>query len=263
MIAPKPRLKHTNEIELMSFLHPHSLRRSARKSFVYDQLIYSRLCDILDRVEKIQVIGLGLHQNEPRQLYDSIASAIVEMDDWFSGLPSNWVHTIHICAPDMNFYAPYYYAYTTYDTAVTMIEYRAFRCVANEYLLSILSKHPDDLERYKEQEDSIKSDIQTLAMDICASVPFFTGRVYNEFPRVGAGTMQLLWPLFVCARMECLPEEQRDWCIRQLDFLANVCGFNLGHKAATIARQSKQQSLDVMTPEFRTLWKECVVFASW
>lgn len=189
------------------------------------------------------------------------------MNQWSSALPLSWTCTVHICAPSNEFYTPYYYSYPSYATAVALIDYRTFRCILSDYLLLLLAKYPDELEPYRNHENSIREEITSFAMDICASIPFFIGRSHHEhhpeFPKGGAGCMQIIWPLFVCARTRCLSDDLREWCISQLDFIGNACGFRLGNKIAAMAKDAKTKPVDVMTPEFRALWKECLVFASW
>src|SRR6201999_1455138 len=73
----------------------------------------------------------------------------------------------------------------------------------------------------KEAQETIRK----LCTDICASVPFFLGQLnQNDPPRPRVGAFEVMWALFVCARMPCIPEEQRLWIIVQLE--------RIGHEMA-------------------------------
>ncbi|KAI9697513.1 MAG: hypothetical protein M1820_007779 [Bogoriella megaspora] len=98
------------------------------------------------------------------------------------------------------------------------------------------------LARQAERKSELEKDVRyqkatkmarELVDAICASVPFHLGYdIRDRTQRVGQheaaaeaiGGYFLIWPLFVCGRLECVPKEQKRWIRGRLKYIARMYG---------------------------------------
>src|ERR1700760_2798917 len=165
-----------------------------------------------------------------------------DLKNWASALPTSWRYDLHTCIPQTDFYTLQYHKYPGFSIAAVWNQYRMARCLVNSVLLSYLDSspaaqhalHPSALP---EQSVQAKETIQNICTDICASVPYFLLRMdQNNTPRPGVGGLEVMWALFTCANMGCIPEKQRLWATKQLDKIGYEMGVLQALTLANLAR---------------------------
>jgi hypothetical protein len=205
-----------------------------KKFMTPDELISTELGDIMIRLANFRA-ALAIIDSFDTSL--SVATLIGLDDDleaWACALPLSWRPEIQTCVPRHDFYTTSYHIYGGFSIAAVWNQYRIARCLAADQVLSYLdSSHPGNQTRdhfvWIKQSNRARKTIRKLCIDICASVPYFLRPVdHNGNPRPGVGALEVMWALFTCAHMCCIPEEQRLWATMQLDRI----GYDMGVRQA-------------------------------
>jgi hypothetical protein len=195
-----------------------------------DELLSTELGDIMIRLANFRAAMATKGSFGSRQCVLILLQMDRDLEKWHLALPSSWMPEIHACIPRDSFYAVFYHKYQGFSIASAWNEYRIARCLVNDLLLSYLDSSRSanqacDPSVSLKQCDEAQETVRKLCTDICASVPYFLGQLnQNDPPRPGVGAHEVMWALFVCARMPCVHEEQRVWVILQLD--------KIGHEMA-------------------------------
>jgi hypothetical protein len=224
------------------------LSNGVKELMMPDELLSTELGDILIRLANFRAVMAS------RGPFDVIYSMPIllqlesDLKKWAIALPSSWRYDLHTCIPQGDFYTLYYHKYPGFSIAAVWNQYRIARCLVNDLLLTYLDSSPGtNLALHPlallEQSDQVKDTIQNVCTDICASVPYFLRQMdQSNHPRPGVGALEVMWPLFTCASMHCIPEEQRLWAIKQLEKI----GYGMGIlQALTLANLARSKSMSV------------------
>ena len=194
-----------------------------------DQLITTELWDIISRLANFR----AAIAKEPFNSGYSVPILLQldsDLETWKVALPSSWRYQLHTSPVQDNVYTTYCHVYPGFSIATTWNQYRVARCLVNELLLDFL-----DLSH----SERIKETIRNVCTDICASVPYFFRRtLHSEARNPGIGAMDVMWPLFICGSMYCLPEEQRLWAVQHLEKIGRGMWIN---QALTLANLAKSK----------------------
>jgi hypothetical protein len=215
----------TNSLQRNLPISPQVSQLSNRvKKFLTDeQLIASSLWDIIVRLADFRAAMANKGPFSSDYSVPVLLQLDSDLEKWTFGLPSSWTYELRTYVTQGNIYTPFYHRYSGFSIATVWNQYRVARCLVNELLLTYLDAsspassalHPSSL---LEQSDRIKEIIRNICTDICASVPYFFRQTDQNDPQSpGIGAMEVMWALYICASMHCLPEEQRLWTIQQLE----------------------------------------------
>lgn len=195
-----------------------------------DQLLWVELGDIIIRLANFRAARTTKYRYESKSSLPILRQMDDDLEKWALKLPSSWTYETVSCDSRNGFYTAFYHIYPGFSIAATWNQYRIARCLLNELILSCL----DDSQPEKptvEPFASLNQCSQTrnmttlLCTDICASVPYFLRQLdQDRSPKPGVGALEVMWALFVCASMSCIPEQQRLWALDQLD--------RIGHEMA-------------------------------
>ncbi|KAI9685198.1 MAG: hypothetical protein M1822_004785 [Bathelium mastoideum] len=178
------------------------------------------------------------------QLMASAAGLDAELALWFDSLPSVWRHrtvatlkgmpddleTSEIWPGPVNIYE---------DLVVSNIvnNYRMGRIFSQAVIIACLARQAtsrEAVEANRKYQEAVRIG-REMVNDICATVPFHLGYdIKDRSRKIGQqataaeaiGGYFLLWPLFVCARLECVPAEQKRWIRGRLGFIARTYGID-------------------------------------
>jgi hypothetical protein len=199
------------------------LANSVKNFMMPDELLSTELCDILTRLANLRAAVASKGPFNSDYSVPILLELDTDLEKWAFALPSSWRFERQMCIPQYNHYTLYYHKYPGFSIATLWNQYRIARCLVNDALLTYLDSSlgvTSDLHHLAllEQSNQIKGNIRNVCTDICASVPYFLRQMdQNDLPKLNVGAIEVIWALFVCASMHCLPEEQRLWAIKQLD----------------------------------------------
>lgn len=159
----------------------------------------------------------------------------IDLAKWSWKVPEDWRYiTVDDPASETSFNG-HVHKYDNYSHASVWIRYRALRLITNSIMLRCLTTaHTLDpnLTHLFSKADLLKKITDSLATEMCASVPYFfttstrdvtLGDSTNAaiLPKV-AGL--LAWPLTVAVSTEHIPEPQRRWLQVRLKQVAEAIG---------------------------------------
>jgi len=185
-----------------------------------------------------------------------IATGAQELDialaSWSGALPADWKFSTQPspAGPDStdmdHLYDGSVHIYATHGHAALWNRYRAVRLIVNSIRLrslSTLCQCPSQRSFGVAQPDECQKIMDSLAKDLCGSVPFFfTSRHANQdgaglrFIRIGNTVIRtereilpqmatlLVWPLAVAVNTEGVPNPQRQWLKHRLRSGADALG---------------------------------------
>jgi hypothetical protein len=207
-----------------------------------DELISTELGDIMIRLANFRAASAIDDSLDTNQSVETLLQLDLCLETWARTLPSSWSHEFRTSVPRDDFYSTFYHIYGGFSIAAMWNQYRIARCLVNEHVLSYLDSSPIE-NQTRDPFVSLnlcnraRKTIRNQCTDICASVPYFLRGVdQNEILRPGLGALEVMWALFTCARICCIPEEQRLWATTQLDRMGNDMGVRQALSLANLVR---------------------------
>jgi hypothetical protein len=233
-----------------------------KKFMTPDELLSTELGDIMIRLANFRASMAAEDSFGASQPVEILLQMDSDLEEWARALPLSWRHEVHTCVPRDDFYTTFYHKYQGFSIAAVWNQYRIARCLVSDHLLSYLDSSRSanqacDPFVLLKQCDQARTTIRKLCIDICASVPYFLcQRDQNDPPRPGVGALEVMWALFTCARMYCIPEEQRLWAIVQLDKIGHEMAVRLALSLANLIRLKGNplESGSVFDPA----WENCI-----
>jgi hypothetical protein len=207
-----------------------------------DQLITTELWDTIERLANFRATKESFSSDSSLAILLQLDS---DLEKWSLSVPLAWRYKIHTNPAQDNIYTSCYHIYPGFSVATTWNQYRVARCLVNELLLERLdSPHPE----------RIKETTRNICNEICASVPYFFRRTLrSDTQNPGIGAMDIMWSLFVCGSMHCLPDTQRLWAIKQLENIGRrmwinqaLTWANLAKSKITLAKCGDLRGLDTL-----------------
>jgi hypothetical protein len=220
------------------------LPKVIKKVMSPDELLSSDLWDIIALLANLrgkmsleQSTNVGSYM-QPLQQLDC------ELQGWASRLPPSWRYHIRERNFKHEVYPSHYSQYLGHTIATVWNHYRVARCLIQLTHLEYLQRYPGvdtGLQTLNlGQSTELESIIQMLCNDICATVPYFLQQTDQQGDsKPGIGAFEVVWPLFFCASITCLPSEQRLWARRKLYEIGSDMGIPMARQLA-----------DVMNPIF-------------
>lgn len=184
------------------------------------------------------------------EIISSAYAIEAELVAWLAALPSRFLYTtVENARIDTEFrdrcrgllpYRNRYHIYRSFWACNIWNQYRSARIMANQYILGYTkalargkptSSLPGDLQT---QLRAVRSTIQQLAADICASIPyhFGVGDVENSLPGESPqtesfiGGFVLLWPLYLAGATEGKNHPLRKWVTECLQLVGHSMGID-------------------------------------
>jgi hypothetical protein len=196
-----------------------------KKLMLPDQLLSTELCDIIVRLANLRAAMASRVPPNSDSSVPILQQLDSDLENWASGLPSYWSYELCTSDTPSKTYTPYlcYHKYSGFSIATVWNQYRVARCLVNAQLLSYMESSPAAYtsslpSTIFKQSERVKEIIRNTCTDICASVPYFFRQTnQNNTQNPGIGAMEVMWALFICADMQCVPEMQRLWAIQQLE----------------------------------------------
>jgi hypothetical protein len=195
-----------------------------------DELLWTQLGDIMIRLSDFRAANATQTYYSLRQYASTLLQIDQDLEAWADALPSSWEPEVLTCDPGGQFYTSFYHKYQGFSIAAAWNQYRIARCLIGDLLSKYLDssrsvKRNCDSAILRKQDSQVKETIQTLCNEISVSVPYFLGQLNrSDPPRPGAGALEVMWGLFVCARMRCIPKEQCLWATVQLEKIGHEMG---------------------------------------
>lgn len=164
-----------------------------------------------------------------------------ELAEWADSCPAQYKYTAVTPTETSEFvYEDYFHVYSSITVATIWGEYRRMRMLCHEILLQHLphliehrAEHPDlalSTQEMKCQLYDSKESIESLAKEICASVPFYFGihldadHNYGVLaPKAVCGNL-LLKPLYMAGGPRFVSNHLRKWVIGRFQKIAEVMG---------------------------------------
>lgn len=233
-----------------------------------DELHTSRLSDMMTRLADIRASAAGKGDFKSKEFASLLLGMERDLESWTQELPQGWKFVTHDCSRNENVYENSYISYTSPSIAAAWNDYRTLRCIVNDIMLTHIdsirlenaSQHGADL--LKERQRAIDT-IKRCCTETCLSTPFVLGRFEDSRrPKTGAGDLQMMWALFVCSCMHCIPEAQRIWAVKQLESIGHQMGI---HQALPLAELMKSKLNLIKSPEVATKsgWENTILTKSW
>lgn len=179
------------------------------------------------------------------------------LQDWAAQIPQAWGYQRHILAdshqlPSRYFYSPTIYSYPDPSYAHVWLLYFSTRMLvssAHLLLLQLIGSTLDEPTLKRQQEDCV-SDLNAMASDLAATVPFSIERfvvVENTSPSRDGCSFRfnedddikpylatlLVWPLSIASCLEAIEAKQRAWFGAVLASLSRTIGTRLFETAGT------------------------------
>ncbi|EUC49845.1 hypothetical protein COCMIDRAFT_83594 [Bipolaris oryzae ATCC 44560] len=186
------------------------------------------------------------YESEAKQILDFAQTVDGNLEEWYRTLPSEWKHRIisisnETLAPEDITLAEKWpgeqHVYHDVPLASIMNDYRVCRIFCRRVIMACitwLSSGGDFSEKDQAWNKSVFV-IQTMVDEISACVPFHmsyelqplakeTGQEQNAAEAFGG--YSLVWPLYVAANAESVPQEQRDWLFGRLSVIGTKFGLS-------------------------------------
>jgi hypothetical protein len=171
---------------------------------------------------------------------------------WSQAVPDDWKFSSQPCTArlespetDLLYNGPVH-TYTTHGHACVWNRYRAARLIVNSIgnrSFSNLPQYPSQHSFSMAQQEICRTNIESLANELCGSVPFFFNSPNTPGAGAGSGSIKiggnvvkteseilpkmaglLAWPLTVAVSTDGVPEPQRQWLKRRLKAVAISAG---------------------------------------
>jgi hypothetical protein len=218
------------------------LSNRVKKLMMPEELLSTELGDIIIRLANFRAAMASKGPFNSDYSVPILLQLDSDLEKWAFALPSSWRYELHTCIPQGDFYTLCYHKYPGFSIATVWNQYRIARCLVNDLLLTYLDSSPAVNSALHplallEQSNQIKETIWNACTDICASVPYFLRQMgQNYLQKPGVGALEVMWALFICASMHCLPDEQRLWATKQLDKIGNGMGILQALTLANLTR---------------------------
>ncbi|VUC36783.1 unnamed protein product [Clonostachys rosea] len=198
----------------------------------------------------------GADKSHVEKLATTVEAIDQELSHWAGNLPNSWLYAhateIKTASNAREFSPKHIHRYPDFYVARVWNFYRVSRLI----LLSLLRRAATLLQTGDDEEQRLgtgnaekERKIQDIVDDICASVPFLLGHDLsrmtvpassgmsrqqrqesniplvnwgdgNQAKQLPTGSFSLIWPLYVASSAVTVPENQRQWIIRQLQSIA-------------------------------------------
>lgn len=211
------------------------LSETAKGFMSSDELLTTELGDIMFRLANFRASILQGEKSNVANPLPVLLKLEADLNGWASALPPSWIYNVRPCIPQGSFFTNFYHTYSDRSVAVAWNQYRIFLCLVGDMLLEFMGSQAT--MRSNAQSSRVRSMVLNVCTDICSTVPYFLRQVnQSDIQRPGEGTLEVMWALYTCATMPCLPTEQKDWVIAQLDNFGNMMGIGYASKLARAAR---------------------------
>ncbi|KAF2670780.1 hypothetical protein BT63DRAFT_201125 [Microthyrium microscopicum] len=208
-----------------------------------DELHRLTLGKILIRLANLQA---GLAQDispDPTQAIKILIEIDRDLDKWVLDTPSTWNPKVRPCVPGGFFYTNSFHHYLGFSIATTWNRYRLAGCLLKDMILKFQDPIADPCLVSPNYCHQAKRHIKELCDEICSSVPYIVGQKSPyDATRPNVGAFEVMWPLFVCTKMSCIPEEQRSWAATQLERIGHESGVRQAIPLAALAKQQTNTS---------------------
>jgi hypothetical protein len=239
------------------------------ESMMTSELPYaSQLTVLMVRLANIRSSAVSKESIHSKDFVALLQAIDYDLENWMLTLPPSWTFVTHTSLHDENVYADKFATYPSFSIAAAWNDYRTLRCIVNDILLThfdaIASGWPvcDNSHLFEQRQKAVNT-IKSCCTDICLSAPFFLGRLGHPCcPKSGAGDLQMMWALFVCACMHCISKEQRMWAVKQLESIGHHMGI---HQALPLAELMKSKIHLVRSPGKggNPEWESAILTKSW
>jgi hypothetical protein len=179
---------------------------------------------------------------DPNQIILQVLLLETEYEEWERELPAEWSFTAEQAEePDTTHFDGIYHIYSDIWYARLLNHYRWVRILLNELLLSHMARLPQLSTGHLAQKRKSLAIINTMATDICRSIPSHFRRYANltaseKLPPRMSGIFLMVWPLAVAGAAIGVSEYLYDWVISRLEIISNQLGV---HSASTMIERTK------------------------
>jgi hypothetical protein len=220
-----------------------------------DEVMATALCIITAKICALRADMQYFRNYSKSGLVVPWALAIdAELANWADNCPALYKYTTVTPTETSEFvYEDFYHVYRNVTVATAWNESRRMRILCHELLLQHLphliqhkAEYPDltlsTTEMQSQLRDS-KEIIESLAKDICASVPFHFG-VHLDDTNQKSGTLTpkavcgnlLLRPLYMAGEPRFVSNDVRKWVIGRFEKIAEVMGIKQATSLALLVR---------------------------
>lgn len=170
-----------------------------------------------------------MQKNDELNLVDHAHTVDADLEDWVNRLPCEFAYIPRKCSKTDDSFLDYYHVYKDLWIAGLWNMYRSARILALEIIMKRVDGRSMTTVSPSAQRRKSEAMIAQLSDDVAASVPFYLqGDHFQEHssdtPKAGMVGQQLIWPLFVIARMSQPSSSLRSWVIVQLNKIGHFTG---------------------------------------
>lgn len=187
-------------------------------------------------------------ENHEPNLVDRAHTVDADLEDWVNRLPCEYAYIPRKSSKTNDGFLDYYHVYRDLRVAGLWNMYRCARILAHEVIMKRVDRRSMTTVSPSAQRRKSEAMIAQLSDDVAASVPFYLqGDHLQEHssynPKTGLVGQQLLWPLFLIARISQPSSLLRIWVIVQLNKIGHITGV---HQNIAIAKTLKERLNEII-----------------
>ncbi|KAL9064759.1 MAG: hypothetical protein Q9157_007720 [Trypethelium eluteriae] len=185
---------------------------------------------------------------DQRDVLSQLSTSAADLDDafarWYDSLPPRWSHqtvaTLEGMPDDLEEAEAWPGPMNVYEDLIVsnvINNHRMGRIFCQAVVIACqarLGQSREAVEQSEKYQKAVKT-ARDLVNAVCATVPFHLGYDIKDRARKMAqsktaaeavGGYFLLWPLFVCTRVECIPADQKRWVRGRLRYISRTYGID-------------------------------------
>jgi hypothetical protein len=205
-----------------------------------------------------------VHECNDYREFSAIVAEGLEIDEqfieWAAQTTLGFQYTqITLSEPHHEVFSNYYYIHKDIFVASAWNNWRSLRIILHGMLVThilrlceLLANSTDDHNKelfatYRDQLAISRSVIEDMALDICASIPFFFNFHKQDLhdmwvrpPAQAFGGTMLMWPLYTAGVAARVSQEMRCWIAGRLRFIADSMGIRHAAALGWAVEQTKE-----------------------
>jgi hypothetical protein len=215
-------------------------------------------------IAKFSEMRANLTTTEYRNDSHRVVADALEIDEmfykWSLNIPESfhW-RPVYLPEPDEEVFADYYDVYHNVFIGSVWNSFRSVRIMLHEVLIDHLvnlcsspeyiTPSEETLSAYQTQICTSKAIINTLALETCASVPYYFHYHQRDMENFGirpqAKAMEgyiLMWPLYTAAVAGRVTAQMREWIAERLNNIGDVMGVRHAYALGLLAGVKRELS---------------------